>query len=446
MNHFLGKQKMDISNTIFYGAYFFLELILFLNEHLTSSLNNKASFLVTVTVSFFTTLGISFLYKSNFRTRLFVAISFQILALFGEETFTSIMLIIHPEVFANITPALRTIMNLGSKVFLFLFTLIIEAIFKKAFYFSDKIHFLLVFTTPFISLTIMIFTPLKDISQSNNQTFFLSLYLCLVILNITNYILLYFNYQQTADIFQLKQMKHLSAYQQEKYVQLSSAYKANRSLIHDTKKHYFVIKKYLEKKEYQELDAYLDVSISDLESTYSEPSTGNLVIDSFVSNYKNICDENGIEFTTDLSADPNRIPINNYDLCIILGNILDNAFTACMNNQTTKNHIELTITISDNDMFYIHEQNSYNHAADLALSNNRLRASASKPIAMNQSQEMPAFPEHGYGLQNIRKITESHYGVFNIYFDDLFKTDIVIPITDDKMRILPPQSSQRNDT
>ena len=73
--------------------------------------------------------------------------------------------------------------------------------------------------------------------------------------------------------------------------------------MHDTKKHYFMIKKYLEKKEYQKLDAYMDISISDIENTFSEINTGNLVIDSFVSNYKNICYENGIEFSSDLSVD-----------------------------------------------------------------------------------------------------------------------------------------------
>lgn len=431
MNHILGERNKSISNIIYCGSYFFMEFILFLNEYLTSSFSNDMGFLVTVAVSFFTTLGLTFLYQSNFRIRFFTALSFQILSLFGEYVFTLIMYMIHPEIFLHITPALNTPMNLGSKVFLFLFTLIIGVVFGKAFHFPNKVYCLLVFTTPVVSLIIMLFTPLKSISQSNNQTFFLSIFLCLAILNITNYILLYMNYQQTVDMFQLKQMERLSTYQQEKYIQLSSAYKANRSLIHDTKKHYFMIKKYLEKKEYQKLDAYMDVSISDMENAYSEINTGNLVIDSFVSNYKNICHENGIEFTTDLSVDPDRIPINNYDLCIILGNILDNAFNACKNNKAANNHIELIITISDNDIFYIHEQNSYHDAANTD--------------SVEKSRETSDFAEHGYGLYNIRKIIEDHHGVFNTYSDDLFVNDIVIPITNYEMRILSPQDNQLSD-
>lgn len=422
MNHILGERKENISNIIYCGSYIFLELILFLNEYLTLSLSNEISLFVTIAVSFSTTLGITFLYQSNFRIRLFAAMAFQILALFGEYAFISIMHSIRPEIFEHITPALNTPMNLGSKVFLF--TLIIGNLFTNSIYFPNKVHCLLVFTTPFVSLVIMLFTPLENIGQSNHQTFFLIIFLCLVILNITNYISLYINNQQISNMFQLKQMKRLSMYQQEKYSQLSSAYKANRSLIHDMTKHYFMIKKYLEKKEYEKLDAYLDVSISDMKNIYSEINTGNLVIDSFVSNYKNMCEKNKIQFTADLSVDPNRIPVNNYDLCIILGNILDNAFNACMSNQAAKNHIELTITISDNDMFYIHEQNSYNDAADTAFSH--------KP------REISIFSEHGYGLHNIKKIIENHHGIFNAYANDLFINDIVIPITNNEMRILPP--------
>ena len=103
---------------------------------------------------------------------------------------------------------------------------------------------------------------------------------------------------------------------------------------------------------------------------------------------------------------------------------MDNAFNACKNNITAKNHIELIITINDNDIFYIHEQNSYHHTANIA-SGKKLREEA-------------AFSEHGYGLYNIRKIIEEHHGVFNTYSGDLFINEIVIPITNHEMRILPP--------
>lgn len=425
MNSILGKRREDVPNIAFWGAFFLMEVILFINEYLTAPLSGGLSRPLTVTVSIVTTLGLTFLYHSTLMLRLFVTFSFQILALLGEYAFTEIMYMIRPEMFENITPALYAPMNLGSKVVLFLFTLIISSLFGNAFHFTNKGYHLLLFTTPMASLTIMLFTPLEDINQSNNQTFFLSIFVCLAILNIANYVLLDFSYKQTKELFQLKQIERLSAYQQDKYIQLSSAYKSNRSLIHDTKKHYFVIRKYLENKEYQKLDAYLDIAINDIENTHSEINTGNLVIDSFINNCKNVCDEKRIGFSTDLSVDPHRIPINNYDLCVILGNLLDNAITACTNNSTAKNYIQLTITNNDNDMFYIHMQNTYNSDNR----NNRFSASG---------KTTSEILEHGYGLTNIKKVLENHHGIMNIYCEELFQIDIVLPIIKDEMRLMPP--------
>ena len=205
-------------------------------------------------------------------------------------------------------------------------------------------------------------------------------------------------------------------------MQLSSAYKSNRSLIHDTKKHYFIIEKYLENKEYDKLAAYLEIAMNDLENTYAEINTGNLVIDSFISSYKNICHENQIAFFEELSVDPNRIPINNYDLCIVLGNLLDNAVIACLQNTCEKNQIKLIITSNNNDMFYIHIQNTYNHSI------------SQKSPFTDDDFSVPS--EHGYGLKNIEKIADENHAVCNITQEEFFTVDLVFPVIDERQRIM----------
>lgn len=424
MNNILGERRQKFSPYFFYGAYLFMEVILFTNEYLTASLPNEPSIFITNLVSFSTTFALTFLYRSSLLSKVFTSLCFQLLVVISEYVFTMIMNLIRPTVFQHITPMLNTTMNLGSKVILFFFTLAVSLFFGKSFRNMNRGYQTLTFSTPIASLVIMLFTPLENISQSNNQSFFLIIYLCLATLNIANYVLLRFNYHQTSEIFYLKQMERLAAYQQEKYEQLSSAYKANRSLIHDTKKHYFVIRKYLENKEYQKLAAYLDVSMQDMEHTYSEVNTGNLVIDSFVGNYKNICSENHIKFHTNISIDPNRIPIHNYDLCIILGNLLDNAVNACKQNTCVSNYIKLTITSHDNDLFYIHIQNTYHHAG--------------RPDHIPPHNNDLTIPEHGYGLDNIKRIAENNHATFHIDSEDLFTVDIVFPVIDVRMRISPP--------
>ena len=61
-------------------------------------------------------------------------------------------------------------------------------------------------------------------------------------------------------------------------------------------------------------------------------SCGNLVIDSFVGYCMNITTELGIRFETNIQIDQSAIPVDDYDLSIIIGNLLDNSINECRND------------------------------------------------------------------------------------------------------------------
>ena len=100
--------------------------------------------------------------------------------------------------------------------------------------------------------------------------------------------------------------------------------------------------------------------MNELNSSYSRINSGNLVIDSFVSNCLLLCEDNKIEFNPSLQIDSSLIPINDYDLSIVLGNLLDNAVNACNNiHYPQKKFINLYIrTDLLTDQFVIHIINS----------------------------------------------------------------------------------------
>lgn len=417
INNLLGTRKPHISRIIVYSSFVAAELTLFVNDYFTRTVEPTLSLIICVGISFLTTLMITLFYQSSLQRRFLATTIFQIIALFGEYAFTGVITKLYPEIYEFSYRELSIIMNLGSKLVLFVIVLLLSTIFSKEYRSAKLNHALLVFTTPLITVIIMFFTPLREMSQNNNRTFFTCLYICLALLNIVNYVLIHYDYRQSINQFRLKQSEALIQFQQDNYKKLSSAYKANRSLIHDTKKHYFVIKKYIENQEYTKLLSYLDITISNMEQTYSEINTGNLVIDSFATNFMGQCAERKIDFSTDLSIDCNRIPISDYELCTILGNLLDNAINACTLNSTMHNYIRLTITITDNDIFYIQTVNTYNHEIKETPKDNDI------------------FSKHGYGLKNIRETVEQNNGVINITKEETFCVDIVIPITKDKQRI-----------
>ena len=165
----------------------------------------------------------------------------------------------------------------------------------------------------------------------------------------------------------------------------------------------------IQNEKYNAVIPYLEQSLDELNSSYSKINTGNLVIDSFVSNYLLLCEDKGIEFISNLQIDASLIPIKDYDLSIVLGNLLDNAVNACNNILSPdKKFIQLYIcTDLQSDQFVIHIVNSKNQ----------------KTVSENDEVI------HGYGLINIQEHIEKSFGIINSKeTNDEYETSIIIPL------------------
>lgn len=414
-------KKRSIPAYLFYGCFIVTELILYINDIIVSGLPSSISTLITSLISLTTTILLTFFYESSLLRRIFLSLSFQVFASFGEYFFTLIIQFVHPETFQMEYTSLRLFMSFGAKIILFLLCLIYINIWNAKFSKKPAGYNLLLFSTPIISIIIMISIPLKEIVIYNNQNFPMIIYTlltALAVLNITNYIFLSISFKRAETDYRIKQLEQQINFQNEKYLQLSTVYRTNKSIIHDVKKHYFTVKEFVKNNEYDRLVEYLNLSINDMERTYTDIHTGNLVIDSIVSNYKTVSNDNSIVFTESICADPARIPVADYDLCVILGNILDNSLNACMKNTDMQNKIDLEISVNLNDTFLIYIANTYD--------------------PKQQIDPDDSYYEHGYGLENVRRIVERHHGMMRVVTSDseapLFEVTIIIPIIDPKQR------------
>lgn len=237
------------------------------------------------------------------------------------------------------------------------------------------------------------------------------IYLSIAILNVVNTILL----DKMAAVYHNNMyMKNLSdqiEYQKEKYSQLSESYKTSRRVIHDTKKHYFEIQEHIKNGEYECLLSYLNSAMSDLENTYTKYNTGNLVIDSFFTNYENISSKKNIKFNANLKINLEKIPIDDYELCIIIGNMLDNCINACTSDTPGQKFINFSIFNTASNQFILHSDNTY----DKCTSKSSLIVNCD-PLG------------HGYGLHNIQTIVDKYNGIMKTTADETFKVTIIIPI------------------
>lgn len=176
-------------------------------------------------------------------------------------------------------------MNIGSKVVLFILCLLMSLLFRKQTPAHSLEYKFLILSTPIISIIIYVCLPLQHLFLIDNILFYELLIFCLVLLNIINYILIQKEYASTTLKYTNAQMEDQIRFQKEKYEQLSESYRQSRRIIHDLKKQYFCINEYVDNKEYDKLKTFTSEAVRDIESTYSKYNTGNLVIDSFLTNY-----------------------------------------------------------------------------------------------------------------------------------------------------------------
>lgn len=415
--HVLKKRKEFVPAPVFYGAFVVMEIIMFANSMIHISEHTYTSFFITSCISFLTTFALCFLYESTIRHKLFTSMLFQIFALLGEGIFSVIVNIFNHDILSLDLILLSAVMNLGSKLILLLLVLACIFFWDKKIQQSIPQYHIMLFVTPAITLFITLSIPSSSlIHLLNVNRFYLSLFASLIILNIINYFMLDSLKQITELQARNFHMQQQITFQKEKYQQLSSAYRKSRSIVHDTKKHYFCIQTHIKNMEFDKLDEYLKSSITDLERTYAKINTGNLVIDAFVSNYIDIAAEEGIQFDTDIHIDPDCIPVKDYDLCVILGNLLDNSLNACRSiAPPAKRYIKVQIYIDANDTFIIHLSNT---------------------VSSDAKQEDGSTDNliHGYGLENVKTISETYHGMCSTIAKDTYDVYVVIPIIDESKR------------
>lgn len=420
MDGILDKSRRKPTLIPYILCFISVEAFLFITEKFTVRFSPTVSLFITACISFASTFFLTFVYDATMATRITASVFFQIFVLLGESIFTLAIQSFKPEILDIEFTQLSVLMNLGSKIALYIFVIMAIIFWKRKIRKYAAIEYdILLFMAPLSTFIIIIAMPLKNILEAGNTSFFFLLFILLSFLNITNYLLI----DKIANANELKskyqRMEQQVKYQREKYVQLGSYYKSMRSIIHDMKNHYFMINSYIENKEYYRLQNYMQSAIQKMESCYTGVNTGNLVIDAFVSNFKIVSKNNHIRFHEDISVIPDKIPLTDYELCVIIGNLLDNAYQAASVVKDPEKFIELYIYINDSDSFLIYEKNSYDS------------------LARNTSRY--ANYEHGYGLSNINRIVEKKHGVMQYRpLETYFEITVIIPIMDISKRLHQP--------
>lgn len=207
----------------------------------------------------------------------------------------------------------------------------------------------------------------------------------------------------------LQQENQLLSMQQQRYESLKAAIEEARQARHDMRHQLNQISALAEAGDLDNLKAYLAKTVSripDLDMNFCE----NRAADSVVGYYCALAKREGVPFCAKLDL-PQVLPVDEIDLCLVLSNLLENAFEASLRTAPARRRIKLTAYLHGNSLALIQVENTYDGV---------IREKG----GVFQSSKRKG---DGIGLQSVRHIAEKSGGVNTVtYQDGLFCVKVML--------------------
>lgn len=209
--------------------------------------------------------------------------------------------------------------------------------------------------------------------------------------------------------------KRIAAYQRElietHYQEVETMYKQIRGWRHDYRNHIQLMKVLAANGDMDAIKDYLDRLDTDLSTVDTVVKTGNAMADAILNSKISLAKSKGIAVKVDAHI-PVKLKMSELDLCVIIGNLFDNAIDASMALPEEQRLIRVYMDMK-NTQLYISFTN-FTATKKLAKVGNRFQTTKGDG--------------HGFGLVRIDNIIERLDGYLSRNSEDgAFTTEILIP-------------------
>lgn len=197
------------------------------------------------------------------------------------------------------------------------------------------------------------------------------------------------------------------------YQMLTEQYRQSERLRHDMKNHIIALSALSRNKEWAKIDDYLK-SMEGIALDTGGDMTGNKAVDALLYQKRKRAKEENIKWECDVQM-PKECSINEFDLCVLFGNILDNALEACERMQ------------SGQCRFINIQAKTVKKCFLLEVKNSMDRTEKDKDGFTNKENSQG----HGIGLLNVGDVVNKYNGVVNTEAEkDIFVISVLMPISD----------------
>ena len=194
---------------------------------------------------------------------------------------------------------------------------------------------------------------------------------------------------------------------QKHYEEVENMYQKMRGWRHDYRHHIQTMKVHAANKEYDEIYKYLEMLDDDLTNVETVIKTGNRMADAILNSKLSLATANSIEVKAEAKI-PVSLTVSELDLCIIIGNLMDNAIDACMELPPEKRLIRIYMEMKGNYLYF-------------ALTN----TSGGKKKKSFRSTKGEG---HGFGIARMDAVVKKYGGyITRASEDEAFSTEVLLP-------------------
>ena len=209
--------------------------------------------------------------------------------------------------------------------------------------------------------------------------------------------------------------KRIAAYQRElvetHYHEVENMYRQIRGWRHDYRNHIQVMKSYAASNDMDAIKRYLDELDTDLSTVDVAIKTGNAMADAILNSKISLARSRQIPVTVDAHI-PVALKMSELDLCVIIGNLFDNAIEANMPLPEEKRMIRVYMDMKNTQL--------YMSFTNMTASKKRVKEDGRFRTTKGEG--------HGFGLVRVDDIVARYDGYLSRNSEDgAFTTEILLP-------------------
>lgn len=197
----------------------------------------------------------------------------------------------------------------------------------------------------------------------------------------------------------------------QQYEEIKEIYLNMRGWRHDYHNHIQVMKVQLAMGQLEEMRQYMDGLERHLDSVDTYVKSGNMMTDAILNSKLTLAKQKNVNINCKAVL-PETLSIEDVDLCVLLGNLLDNAIEACEKIPEEMRFLRIYM-VAKKSQLYVSVQNSAKEELDF---NERNYISTKRGA-------------HGLGMKRVKAVTDKYEGYLTLANESgIFAAEVTLPL------------------